>query len=351
MQRKKAFLICAMAALMSMNHANAESLEDAGKFEIRSAAGDFRIAIGGLMTQTLDVEYRKNVKDDQNAWGLNFNLDRARLRLYGSAFDPALTYLLQLQFEKDREDLERALVNVPPGKGSVHLLDASISWALNREWLHLATGKFAVPGSRQQVIAAAKTQFLKSSKLLRQFDATEPYNRDVGFLVHNAYDNPLEYAVALVSNGIAARLGYNYGPLDGYNAVDFVGGDLRFGVGASGFFKSDYMKNIGDRMVASADYMVKIKHFASNGAFYLERVNKENSFGAGLDAGYLINQKWEPIVRYAWAKPGEHHHEIMAGLNHYFYGHNVKAELYLGTEIYGSDMKNVLGGVGLQLSL
>lgn len=342
MQRKKAFLICAMAALMSFTTAHAESLEDAGKFEIKSASGDYRIGIGGLLTPTMEVGYTK-LGSDPGRWGLDFNLQKARLRLYGNAFNPAITYLMQLQFEND-------WINEDARKGSAKLMDASVSWALNPTWFHVAVGKFAVPGSRQQVISAAKTQFLKASEVSKLFGATAPYNRDVGILFHNAYNHQIEYAVAIVSNGIGARLGYNHGDLDGYNAVDFAGGDLRFGVGVSGFARSDYMTK-AEVGLGSVDYMVKFRHFASNGAFYYKREDGQNILGAGLDAGYLINQTWEPMLRYGWLKAKNHGHEIMAGLSHYWYGHNVKGQIYLGTAIGQNKVTGGLLGVGIQLAL
>lgn len=343
MQRKKAFLIGAIVALMSFNNANAQ-MKEADKIEVKTASGNYKIGIGGLLVPIMEVVHSpNNVKGDR--WNLNFDLLRARLRLFGSAFDPAITYLFQLQFEKDYP-----LGNEIP-KASGHLLDASISWAVNPTWFHVAIGKFAVPGSRQQVISGAQTQFLRSSMVQSAFDPTGIYGRDVGVLVHNAYDHQLEYAAAVVSNGVGARLGYNHGKLDGYDAVDFAGGGLRFGVGASGFFKSDYKKNI-NVSVASADYMVKYMHFASNGAFYYKNQDNTNVYGASADAGYLINGKWEPMIRYGWLGAGDvNAHEIMAGVSHYWYGHNVKTQLYGGATMTGSKVNNGLVGVGLQLAL
>lgn len=343
MQRKIAFLIYAMATLISLSQAYAETLEDAGKFEIRSARGDFRLGIGGLLQPTMQFE---NIRDPSSEWRLNFNLNKARLRLYGNAFDPALTYLFQTQYENDFTTSRERM-----NKGSSALLDYSVSWAMNPDWFHIAVGKFAVPGSRQQVIWAAKTQFLPGGKVLNAFNAVDPYNRDVGVLFHNAYNHPIEYAVAVVSNGLAGRLGYNYGAIDGYDAVDFPGGDLRFGVGASGFFRSDYLTNFNVAL-GSVDYIVKYRHFASNGAFYYKRDKGVNKFGAGFDAGYLINDTWEPVLRYAWAKPdAENKHEIMAGLNHYWFGHNLKGEIYVGGEIGGKKLSTTLLGLGLQFAL
>ncbi|HXW60203.1 MAG TPA: hypothetical protein VEK06_01575 [Myxococcota bacterium] len=343
MQRKIAFLICAMTAMISFNHAFAVSIEDSGKFEIKSASGDYKIGIGGLFTPMVQLNHEK-ISANDSRWDLNWMLKRARLRLYGNAYDPALTYLLQLQFEND-------LINENSNRGSAKLMDASVSWAINQTWFHLAVGKFAVPGSRQQVISSAKSQFLQSSSLLKVFDAVDPYGRDVGLLAHNAWDHQLEYALAVVSNGLAARVGYNHGHLDGYDAVDFAGGDLRCGVGASGFFRSDYMKEIGKTILGSADYMVKYKHFSSNGAFYFKRENEQNWLGVGADAGYLINGKWEPMLRYNWLNQAQvHGHEVMAGLSHYWYGHNVKSQLYFGMD-FSKGYNKGFGGLGIQLAL
>lgn len=344
MQRKKAFLFCAMAALMSFSQAYAvEHIEDAGKFEIKSAHGNFGLGIGGLLQPTAEVKYKPENKEWE---GLQFNLNKARLRLYGNAFDPALTFLFQAQFEKDA-------VAKGDRKGSGSLLDYTVNWAVNYDWFQVAVGKFAIPGSRQQVIWAAKTQFLVNSELLNEFNYV-PNGRDVGVLFHNAWNHHIEYALAIVSNGISARLGYNHGAIDGYNAVDFAGGGLRFGLGVNGMAKSDYLTSL-NFLGGSADYIVKYKHFASNGAFYYKREDQKNIYGAGLEAGYLINHKWEPVLRYGWANKGQHNHEIMAGLNHYWFGHSLKGEIYAGTRLeQGKDKTqwpHVLLGVGMQFAL
>lgn len=341
MQRRIAFLIYAMATLLSLGHAYAETLEDGGKFEIKSAAGDFRLGIGGLLQPGVALG---NVQDSSD-WNLDVNLHKARIRLYGNAFDPALTYLFQAQFENDWK-------NIPDSsyKASSHLLDYTVNWAVNPDWFQVAVGKFALPGSRQQVIWAAKTQFIPGSKVLRGFSSANLYGRDVGILFHNAYNHPFEYAVAVVSNGIAGRVGYNYGKIDGYDAVDWDGGDLRFGVGVSGLIKSDYKKafNVG---LASADYILKYRHFSSNGAYYYKRADADNKFAVGLEAGYLINQRWEPVVRYGWGKGAYDNHEFMVGLNHYWFGHNLKGEVYAGGQVGNKKFSGSELGLALQFAL
>jgi len=358
MHRKTAFLVCAMAALISFNNAHAAPPpnSDQAIFEVKSADGNYRLGFSALLQPRLEFAHYKKAKDDKDKNKLNFDINRARFGFYGNVFDPSLTFLFQAQFEDDR--VKRDTYKY---KGSelkeAHLTDYSVNWAFSQEFFHIAAGKFIVPVARQQVMSPAKYQFATALETNRYFAIAPLENdiRDIGVMFHNGWNNPFEYALAVVSKGVAARLGYNYNGIDGYDAVDLSGGDFRFAFGVSGFlYRPSLMSTQFEHATASADFIIKAHGFATNGVFYYNwRKNKDAGMGAGIDLGYLIGGSVEPVLRYGWYKPGtEAVHEIMAGLNYYAFGHNLKTQLYGGVALNSKlDVHPIIAGLQLQFAL
>jgi hypothetical protein len=357
MQRKTAFLVCAMAALLGFNNANAISYGgeirggqthsphgESGTFEVKSADGNYRLGLNALLQTGLNYVYNKpGVDKGKNK--LNFELHRARVGFHGNAFDPALTYLFQMQFAE---------------RGEVKLIDYSTNWAVSQEYFHVAVGKFALPFARQLVMSPAKYQFINAldNPSYANYETLDlPQYRSVGVMFHSGYNNPLEYALAITQSGVTARLGFNYNGIDGYDAVDFVGGDLRFGVAASAHLPRSLLSPKFNTAYASADFILKAHGFSTNGVVYYKWDSKtstdiKNSFGAGIDLGYLINQTWEPVVRYAWQKPGDdNNHDFTLGLNHYCFGHNLKTQLYAGTSLIREKINPIKAGLQVQFAL
>ena len=362
MYKKTAFLVCAMAALISFNNAYAGTTTphaDQGLFEVKSADGNYRLGFSALLQPRLEYQHWKT-KDSNK---LNFDLNRARFGFYGNVFDPALTFLFQAQFE---HDAERKSGLRPKELGYASLTDFSINYAFSQEFFHIAAGKFTVPFARQQVMSPARYQFANALSTNRYFAiAPEEDNiRDIGVMFHNGWNNPLEYALAIVQHGVGARLGYNYNNIDGYDAVDLKGGDFRFGVGVSGYLhrskidkngnlKGDLLSKDFNHINASADFIIKAHGFATNGVFYYNwEKSKEATMGAGLDLGYLMGS-FEPVLRYGWYKPvGEQRHEIMGGLNYYAFGHNLKTQLYGGVYLDAQkELNPIIAGLQLQFAL
>lgn len=380
MQRKTAFLVCALATMMTFNQAYASHPHTgAGLFEVTSADGNYKIGVHALLQTRLGYDQDLLRKSPETNYHYGFSLPRARVGLYGNAFDPALTYLIQLQFENSlgrmvekyrnmsAEDVQK---KIKGAQGPMEVIgklgdelestdvlsDYSVNWAFSQEYFHLAVGKFVVPYARQQVMSAAKYQFPDPNTTNKAFGL--PSNgRGIGFMLHNGFNNPFEYALAIVNHGIGARIGYNYNGIDGYDAVDFLGGDLRFGLGLSGYAKTDYKSAKFNDIKASADLILKAYGFSTNAAFYYdmkkEGEEKEytNKMGATIDLGYLIAEQYEPVLRYDWSQYNKNQHDILAGFNYYIFGHNLKTQLYGGTSLFESKFKNVKAGLQLQFAL
>jgi len=375
MQKKTAFLVCAMAAVMSYGTAHASDVSqhhwphaDTGAFEVKSADGNYRLGFSALLQPRLRYKHWDRSENSQKAANeLEFDINRARFGFYGNVFDPALTYLFQAQFDKDTNE-----TGLPPKElGSAKLTDFSVNYAFSQEFFHIAAGKFTVPFARQLVMSPGKLQFADPLGHNRYFGLVPNSEdiRDIGVMFHNGWNNPFEYALAVVTQGVAARLAYNYNHIDGYNAVDLTGGDLRFAIGLSGYLnrnqgseKPGLMSTSYNLINTSADFILKAHGFATNGVFYykMDRQNKdakfENSMGAGIDLGYLIGGHTEPALRYSWYKPHDRHqsHEIIAGLNYYAFGQNLKTQLYGGVTLNPGTQKKlnpIVAGLQLQFAL
>lgn len=361
MYRKTAFLVCAMAALISFNNAHAAPPpnSDQGIFEVKSADGNYKLGFSALLQTRLEFANYQKAKGDQDKNKLNFDIPRARFGFYGNVFDPNLTFLFQAQFENEQARRKSDY----KAKGELkeaHLTDFSVNYAFSQEFFHIAAGKFKVPLARQLVMSPAKYQFNSPIESYREFSlaANEVTIRDIGIMFHNGWNNPLEYALAVVRSGVAARLAYNFNGIDGYDAVDLSGGDFRFALGVSGFlYRPSLMSSKFAHVNASADFIIKAHGFATNGFYFYDwRKDEEARMGGGLDLGYLIAGSWEPALRFGWDKPGpEHAFEALVGLNYYAFGHNLKTQLYSGLGLNSKFGINnnvpIVAGLQLQFAL
>lgn len=366
MQRKLVTIFCAIGILLSFNQAFAQSSHDAlvgddadlkdtrsGKFEIASADGKYRLGIRGHVQENNQLILRRGA----GKWDPSFKLElnRARLALYGNALDPRLTYLFQVGLE--REPGPAASRNARRAPGTDYLKDYYLNFAWLEDYFHVRIGKFTGPFSRHAIMSSSQTQFYDPSDASKNFQLTED-GRDVGIMFHNGFNQPIEWAAAAISNGGIVRVGYNYNDIDGYDHVDFSGREFRFSVAGNGFIHTDYKTARLDDIRAGADFIAKVHNFSTNAAFYYQwakRVGQTegtNRFGAGLDAGYLIRNAYEPVLRYSWSKLGQpNDHEVLAGFNYYIYGHHLKVQGYAGTNLSDSNINKWLGGVQFQFAL
>ncbi len=365
MQKRKMYLVCALASLLTVpafaqsshdeiSGPDADFSKNTSKFEIGSPDGNYKLGFAGHLQHDNKFTYvsQGEVKD------FNTTIRRARLKLYGSAFDPSITYLLQLGFERPNirdfqpEGADQGLQRQYKAPGFSLLRDYYVNFAFNPEYFQLRVGKFRTPFSRQQLISSSQMQFNDQNKANNEFQLTDD-GHDVGVMFHNGFHSQIEWALAAVSNGVVARVGYNYGGIDGYDFADFAGGGLRFGIAANGFAQTNYKStDFKKDLRAGVDGILKYRGLSSNAAFYYRRANEKNELGAGLDAGYLIRRKWEPVVRYSWTKLAtENDHEIRGGVNYYIYGHHLKLQAYAGPDLTGSKITRWEGGAQFQFAL
>lgn len=320
------------------------------KLEIRSADENFSLGLSGYMQ--LNTMFSFDPAGSKR--DLDIELNKARISLFGNAFHRSLTYFIQLGFENDPERSQ-----AKKNKSSGYLKDYYLNVEPHRH-VQLRIGKFGLPFSRQSMVVGSHTQFYKNSSASDGFLLGDD-GKDVGIMVHNGRNERYEWAVSAVSNGLVGRFGYNYRGIDGYEMTDFYGGPLRFAVGVNGYAKldetKDYLSPEFNVFALGADFLLKVRNFSTNGALYysfskVTGSKGKNGLGAGLDLGYLLNDRYEPVVRYAWnGANSRNSHEVLVGLNYYIYGQHLKLQAYAGSKVAGSKVSSLLGGVQFQFAL
>jgi hypothetical protein len=363
MQKKRAYLVCVITALMTFGQAMAQSSHDAvsgkdadlkhaasDRFEVVSADGKYRLGFRGLLQENNKFSYTVN-SEKKN---IDIELNRARILMYGHVLDPRLTFGVQTALEKEQATGKVATLYKAPGTD--YLRDYYLNMAFHHNYFQLRIGKFNLPSSRQHMMSSSQSQFYNESAASDAFRITNT-GKDVGIMAHNTFDNPFEWALAVTSNGVSGRVGFNHHGIDGYDMVDWTGGNVRFGVGANGFAHTDYRTTKLADMRGGIDFIAKVAGFSTNGAFYYQWAKQEEKvkhhLGLGLDLGYLIKSRFEPVLRYSWHREGEgvHDNEVLGGLNYYIHGHHLKVQSYIGANLAGKEISQWLGGVQIQLAI
>jgi len=305
-------------------------------FYIKSADDRFKLGIG----QRVQARFAHEIVeggDNESA----FSIARARVTMKGHAFTKDLRYKFQAGF----------------GKGNAVLKDFFVDHALMPGTLHIRTGQWKRPFSRQQMTSSGKLEFTERAITDKAFGA----GRDIGVAIHNDYGKSpgFEYAVGVfngtgekpwfeaeMENGeptgksrftnvpdhmepaVVARVGYNYGGIKGYSEADLEGGGLRFAMAASGAFFLDTDDDDGSRRVGEVDSIIKAHGLSLSCAAYVSyREDTMDQWGFHSQAGYFLMNQYQPVARYAYVAPegnDNDEHEVALGLSTYFFGHNVK---------------------------
>lgn len=380
MHKRNGILVAAIAAMLSFNQAYAQSSHDvltdvdadlpdadSDRFEIASPNGKYKMGFKGHVQQHNQYTYNPKAPKDE-AHDLLIEVKRARFSVLGNVLDPRVTYLFQIGLEgKDIPVGERGGLNYD-APGTKFLRDYYVNLSTEDSYFQLRLGKFRTPFSRQQLMSTSQMQFYDQSAANERFQITNT-GRDIGLMIHNGWRDQFEWALAAVSNGLIARVGVNVNEIDGYDLSDFAQTGFRFAFAVNGFLHTDYVQNWDiDDLRGGADFILKANGFSTNGSFFYQREKEDaaskalHHLGGGIDLGYMFNTntqgKIEPVVRYSWIKEGDeegaqkepHEHEIIAGLNYYIFGHHLKVQNYVGTNLSGKEFTEWNGGVQVQLA-
>ena len=312
-------------------------------FFVKSADGNNELVIQGRV-QTRFAHEKPDGADAEDA----FEIARARLTLKGHALSPDIKFKFQTDF----------------GKGGATLKDFLVDYKLHDKVI-VRAGQWKRPFSRQQINSSGNLELVDRAITDKAFGA----GRDIGVAVHNNYEKSPEIEWALgVFNGtgekpllsgdvvvdpmtgegeitgggfsnvpdhvlpaIVGRIGYNANGIKGYSEADFEGGPLRYGVGASVLAALDTDDDGAKATMGEADYVVKVKGISTTGGVYFRRDTvadvDADTLGFHVQAGYLLQNKYQPVVRFAMVDPdGDDNNaqEITGGMSVYPFAHNFK---------------------------
>jgi len=344
------FILIAMAMSPNLGHASegtdtqlSPSSGYKKGFFIQSKDEKFKLTIQGRVQAKFEYEILE--EDDEAA----FSIARARMTMKGHVFNKNLKYKFQTDY----------------GKGFVSLKDFLVDYRVMPKTLHLRVGQGKKPFSRQQINSSGRLSLVDRSITDKSFGA----GRDIGLSLHNNFEKSptFEWAFGIyngtgdkgrlqgkvtTSSGageivsgkftnvpdvfkptVVLRLGYNYGGIKGYSEADFEGGGLRFGVATSAMIDLDFDDDKDSNFYAQADYILKLHGFSTTGAYYFkttqdgEGLTEQSSdrWGAHVQAGYLLMNKYQPMLRYAVVDADdEKTTEMVLGFSTYFKKHNLK---------------------------
>jgi phosphate-selective porin OprO/OprP len=342
-------------------------------FFIQSADGMFKMAINGRVQARYTYESVDGLGEGEDDKTF-FSIPRARLTLKGHAFSKDITYKFQSDF----------------GEGAVNLKDFFVDYAFSKNSVHLRVGQWKKPFSRQQINSSSKLALVDRPLTDKEFGA----GRDIGIALHSNYGKTagMEYTLG-VFNGtgdkgwfsgsaeadgdantddnvtgkftnvpdrfnptIVARFGYNSEGMKGYSEADLEGGSLRYSIGLS-TMADLILDDLGtSKMNNDLDFAVKANGFSTTGGFYLANGNADgigeiSAMGAHLMAGYVLNGKYQPVLRYTWYAPEDEGNDmniLTAGLSVYFLNHNLKWQTDVAS-IFEENADAYLGDMNLRI--
>ncbi len=305
-------------------------------FFIQSPDGDFRLIVTGRVQARFTYEGRDSEPDEHF-----FSIPRARLKLTGHAFTPDLCFGIQTDF----------------GMGAVPTLkDAYVDYSVVPNVFHARAGQFKKPFSRQQLSSGVKLNLVERAITNGAFGT----GRDLGVMVHNDYGTspPFEYALGVFNGSgdgatvdmttgtqsnvpervdpvVVARVGYNHGPIKGYEEADFDGGPLRFSITGGPQVWSNLTDEQRGAIELNAELLMKAHGLTTQAGVFAGWEQEGPDFGHQdyqqlgiyLEAGYLIGELVQPSARWARVIPKGADNdmvELLGGMSVFAYRHNVK---------------------------
>ncbi len=319
----------------------------------------FFISDGGVNKLVIQARLQSRFAFESEDQGDNrsaksaFSIPRARLTFKGSAYTKRLSYKFQSDF----------------GKGFVNLKDFFIDYRVGNGEIRLRTGQFKKAFSRQQITSSSKLEFVDRSIVDKAFGN----GRDIGVEIHNNLSKSpsVEWSLGVfngsgdkakfsgsvsvdpttnegsVSGGkfsnvpkdirpaTVARVGFNQG-IKGYSEADLEGGPLRYAFAAAAMMHfSGGDSNTDATARAGIDFAIKSQGLSLSGGVYAAEEGADEGalsytqMGAVAQVGYVINQKWQPVFRYAMISQtsGDLAQEIAGGLSVYNNGHGFKLQV------------------------
>ena len=306
---------------------------------------------------------------DEDFGGRNsssFEQKRARIIISGTALDNEFSYYMQSDFVGTTDST---------GKASPSLKDAYITWNAC-DWGNVKMGQYKTLVSRQFVTSDWQMLLPDRSITSDFFD----YGRNQGVSASLWSEDKMFQGTAAMFNGDSDGEGENRrgvdtnqlgmvslrvnptGKMNPYQESDVeYTQDLATSIGATYAYGESKNTLDTDRekvksQTFNIDANAKYQGFSFNGEFYWSEFNPQSQVGQSpvgfyLQSGYFLTpKKFEIAARYAYidCKDGkvggscegnDQLDEVTVGLNYYFWGHNLKAQLawtWIGAEAEGA---------------
>jgi hypothetical protein len=309
-----------------------------GKFILQSEDGRF------TLNSNVQFQFRYIANNTDNGGGSDtqdgFEVRRAKFGFGGTVFSKDLSY--NLVWSASRSG------------GAVSLEEAWTKYQLADQWA-IRGGMFKDPLSHEQQLSSKKQLTVDRSLLNETLIGGDDFVEGVGLLYGNK-DNPLHAEFAFTDGsqshntdfrntgsnfGLAGRAEYKvFGDWKSYDDFSTMNNKKELLVLGAG---ADITQNGSDNALL---HTVDAQYELTNGlAFYAAYVGRYSKSGDGdsvYDGGalgqvsYMLDRKWEIFGRYDFIKLDDasvpagaetNVHEITAGMNYYFEGHNAKFTL------------------------
>jgi len=291
--------------------------------------------------------------NDSSANTSSFRMRRARIQIEGTALDKEFTYRIQQDFVGASSG----------GTRTPDLRDAYLQWNAS-DAFSVRMGQFKTAAGRQENNSSSKLQFPDRTVASDYFTIS----RAQGARIAGKLGDSASF-VAGIFNGESDGEGRNRPGVDTNHTVDvglratLIGKmdaheegdmsqtqDLALAGGVSYTF-SDSKNDLGaglegvDTHRVTADLNLKYNGFSTHGEFFFMDSDPDitgdgfSALGGYVQAGYFfVPKKWEIAARYGIIDCDDGKasgvcagndlvHEVGASLNHFFWGHNLKAQL------------------------
>lgn len=292
--------------------------------------------------------------EDDSADTASFDLRRVRAIFSGNLLNKQFSYKVQNDFRSSG--------------GGGQLKDAWLQW--NSDSANVRWGQFKVPFSRQENVSSAELQFIDRSIVNDIFAPS----RHMGAMVHGPIGDGISYAVGAF-NGESVGEGINQPGVDNDLAVDAAisadfgdygsrghEGDHRkdksstafttgvaviYGEGTGDPLQSDTVDDF-QRFDLNVDAGMRSNGLSVQTEFYYSTIDLDSIdgdagegdlFGFYVQSGYMLDENWEPAVRFSYFAPDEDISDIddidefNVVLNYYINGHNLKLQTGVTFEV------------------
>jgi phosphate-selective porin OprO/OprP len=322
-----------------------------GKFLIQSEDGNFVFHPWLQFQPRFVANSRQNAKDNSSSddFESGFEIRRMKFGFDGNVYGPDLTY--QFQWATDRNS------------GNPVLEEAWVRYVMGKQWV-IKGGQVKDPFAHESLVSSKRLLAAERTLLTDNFTGGDNFVQGVslgwddgpdGFPIraevaytdgsNGSNQNFQDFPTTKANWGAAARIEWlAFGKWAQYEDFSAMGNEenlLVFGAAA------DYTE-AGDTetLLHTLDAQFEMGRLGLYGAYYGRTVEdlklgtgataaNHNTYDWGfiLQGAYVINDKWEPFLRYDFINFDEaglaagtenEVHEITAGVNYYLHGHNAK---------------------------